>query len=130
MDKPHKRLHVWKVSMELAGAIYRMTATFPSDEKYGLVTQMRRAVVSIPTNLAEGAARKSSKEYRHFVTIARASLSELDTHLDLSRQLGFITEQLRDELDLTLVRIDKMLNGLYESTKVARSMRSEDTHPQ
>jgi four helix bundle protein len=110
-------MDVWKVSMALAGSIYRLTARFPSEEKFGLVSQMRRAVVSIPANIAEGSARRSSKEFRHFVTIARASLSELDTHLDLSQQLGFVLEDARAELDQTLVRVDKMLHWLYHSKK-------------
>lgn len=117
MDKPHKKLDVWKLSMELSGTVYRLTATYPSDEKFGLVSQMRRAAVSIPSNVAEGAARSSGNEFRNFLSIARSSLSELDTQLDLSRQLGFITEQARQEIDVPLTRIDKMLYALHKSKR-------------
>ncbi len=114
MDKPHKKLDVWNLSMDLARTIYRVTAHYPGEEKFGLVSQMRRAAVSIPSNLAEGAARSSDNEFRHFLSIARSSLSELDTQLDLSLQLGFITEKVRSEIDALLTRIDKMLYGLYK----------------
>ena len=119
MDKPHKKLDVWKLSMELARTIYRLTASFPIEERYGLVSQMRRAAVSIPSNLAEGAARDSSNEFRNFLSIARSSLSELDTQLDLSHELGFITENCRYEVDRLLTRIDKMLYALHQLKKCA-----------
>ena len=112
MDKPHKKLDVWSLSMELARSVYRLTAGYPSEERFGLVSQMRRAAVSIPSNLAEGAARSSNNEFRNFLSIARSSLSELDTQLDLSHQLGFITGQSRSEIDTLLTRADKMLYGL------------------
>ncbi len=104
--------------MELSGTIYRITAGYPGEEKFGLVSQMRRAAVSIPSNLAEGAARSSDNEFRHFLSIARSSLSELDTQLDLSLQLGFITEKVRSEIDALLTRIDKMLYALHRSKSV------------
>lgn len=115
MDKPHKQLDVWKLSMELSGTVYRLTAKYPDEEKFGLISQMRRAAVSIPSNIAEGAARSSNNEFRNFLSIARSSLSELDTQLDLSRHLGLITEQSRQEIDALLIRIDKMLYGLRQS---------------
>ncbi len=104
--------------MELSGTIYRITAGYPSEEKFGLVSQMRRAAVSIPSNLAEGAARSSNNEFRNFLSIARGSLSELDTQLDLSQQLGLITEKSRSEIDRLLTRVDKMLYALHRSKSV------------
>ncbi len=86
---------------------YIALAGYPGEEKFGLVSQMRRAAVSVPSNLAEGAARSSNNEFRNFLSIARSSLSELDTQLDLSQQLGFITEQARAEVDGPLTRVDK-----------------------
>lgn len=115
MDKPHKKLDVWKLSIALSTMVYRLTANFPSAERFGLVSQMRRAAVSIPSNLAEGAARSSDNEFRNFLSIARSSLSELDTQLDLSQELGFITETTRSQIDGLLTRVDKMLYGLYRS---------------
>jgi len=114
MDKPHKKLDVWNLSMDFAGLIYRFTTNLPTDERFGLVSQMRRDAVSIPCNLAEGAARGSRKEFRHFLSIARISLSELDTQLDLCFRLEFLTRDAREELDGPLMRIDKMLYALYE----------------
>lgn len=119
MDKPHKKLDVWRVSMELTGAVYRLTGDFPADEKFGLVAQMRRAVVSVPSNIAEGAARSSGKEFMQFISIARGSLSELDTQLDLSVQLGLLESNSRQDLDELLIRIDKMLYALRQSKKPA-----------
>jgi len=117
MDKPHKKLDVWKASMQLSRTIYRLTAGYPSEERFGLISQMRRAAVSIPSNLAEGAARSSNNEFRNFLSIARGSLSELDTQLDLSEELGFITEHSRSEVDRLMTRIDKMLYALRQSKK-------------
>jgi four helix bundle protein len=119
MDKPHKKLDVWKLSMELTGAVYRVTAGFPAEEKFGLVAQMRRAAVSLPSNIAEGAARSSSKEFMQFISIARGSLSELDTQLDVAAHLGLLDGQSRAEFDSALIRIDKMLYALRQSKQPA-----------
>jgi len=119
MDKPHKKLDVWKLSMELSRVVYRLTTGYPSEERFGLVSQMRRAAVSVPSNIAEGAARDSNNEFRHFLSIARSSLSELDTQLDLSQDLGFIAETSRSEIDRLLTRIDKMLYALHQLKKRA-----------
>ncbi len=117
MDNPPKKLDVWRLSMELSRMIYHLTAGYPGEEKFGLVSQMRRAAVSIPSNLAEGAARSSNNEFRNFLSIARSSLSELDTQLDLSQQLNFITAKSRSDIDTLLTRVDKMLYALYQSKK-------------
>lgn len=117
MDKPHKKLDVWKLSMELARTVYRLTAGYPVEERFGLVSQVRRAATGIPSHIAEGAARDSNNEFRHFLSIARSSLSEPDTQLDLSRDLGFITEKSSSEIDPLLTRIDKMLYALHQSKK-------------
>jgi len=119
MDKPHKKLDVWKLSMELSRVVYRLTTGYPSEERFGLVSQMRRAAISVPSNIAEGAARDSNNEFRHFLSIARSSLSELDTQLDLSQDLGFIAETSRSEIDRLLTRIDKMLYALHQLKKRA-----------
>ena len=123
MDKPHKKLDVWALSMELSRIVYRLTATFPKDERFGLVSQMRCAAVSIPSNIAEGAARDAANESRNFLSIARSSLSELDTQLDLSYDLGFIPERSRSELDKLLSRVDRMLYALHQK-KIAATRAS------
>ncbi|NGZ08141.1 MAG: four helix bundle protein [Nitrospira sp. LK70] len=89
MGKPHEQLEAWKFAMELAKAVYQMTATFPAEERYGLAQQMRRAAVSIPSNIVEGAGRNSAKEFVNFIGISRGSLAELETQLQLAVMLGF-----------------------------------------
>jgi four helix bundle protein len=87
MDKPHKNLKAWQLAMDIAEKIYSTTESFPSDEKFGLVSQMRRSAISIPSNIAEGAGRHTKKEFMNFLHIAQGSLSELDTQLELSLRL-------------------------------------------
>ena len=89
MGKPHEQLEVWKSAMQLVKAVYQMTAVFPAEERYGLAQQMRRAAVSIPSNIAEGAGRNGAKEFLNFIGISRGSLAELETQLQLSVMLGF-----------------------------------------
>ncbi len=112
MEKPHKNLEAWKQSMDLAIGVYSATETFPSREIYGLTNQIRRAVVSVPSNIAEGAARQTKKEFSNFLHIAQGSLSELDTQFELARRLGFLDETSWRDLDSRMVQIDKMLTGL------------------
>jgi four helix bundle protein len=81
VGKPHEQLDAWKYAMQLVKVVYQMTSTFPPEERYGLSQQMRRAAVSIPSNLAEGAGRNGIKEYVQFIGIARGSLAELETQL-------------------------------------------------
>lgn len=82
--RPHRKLDVWKKSMELVREIYQITYAFPKTEEYGLSSQMRRAAVSVASNLAEGAARKGNKEFKQFLNIAQGSLSELVTQVELA----------------------------------------------
>lgn len=80
MEKPHKKLDVWQAAMKFTLMVYKITIKFPEDEKFGLVYQMRRASVSIPCNIAEGAGRQGKREFKNFLSMAQGSLSELDTH--------------------------------------------------
>jgi four helix bundle protein len=112
MEKPHRNLEAWKQSMDLAVGVYRATETFASQETYGLTSQIRRAVVSVPSNIAEGAARQTKKEFSNFLHIAQGSLSELDTQIELARRLGFFHETSWLDLDSRMVQIDKMITGL------------------
>ena len=117
MGKPHEQLDAWKFSMELAKSVYQMTAKFPLEERYGLSQQMRRAAVSIPSNLAEGAGRNGTKEYLYFIGIARGSLAELDTQMQLAVMLGFTTE---DHAAFDLAdRAGKLLTGLHKKWSTA-----------
>jgi four helix bundle protein len=89
MGRMHHELRAWQEAMELVSSIYELTKHFPMDERFGLVAQMRRAEISVPSNIAEGAARGSRKEFTRFLYIARGSLSELDTQLRVSANLNY-----------------------------------------
>ena len=104
--------------MEAAQMIYKLTNTFPNEEKFGLVAQMRRAAVSIPCNISEGAARQGKKEFKNFLSIAQGSLSELDTQLELVVGLGYISSEKTENISALLLRIDKMLTALIRSLSV------------
>jgi len=93
MEKPHKRLVAWQKSMDLVVMIYKITDHFPSEEKYGLVSQMRRASVSGPSNIAEGAADRSRDQFRNFLRTARGSFNELNTQLEIGFRIGYPTVQ-------------------------------------
>jgi len=112
MDKPHKKLDLWRAAMELAVTIYQVTDSFPREERYGLIDQVRRASSSVPSNIAEGAARQTRKEFINYLHMAQGSLSELDTHLELARRLGYLVQDSWAALDEQVERIDKMLSGL------------------
>lgn len=115
--KTHKDLDVWKKAIELVASIYKTTSSFPKEELYGLTSQIRRAAVSIPSNIAEGAARNHDNEYRQFLYIALASGAELETQLIISRMLGFIVDEKSEELINELNSISRMLQGLIKSIK-------------
>lgn len=106
----HKDLDVWKKSMDLVESIYSLSKSFPDDEKFGLTNQIRRASVSIPSNISEGAARKSDKEFIQFLYIALGSLSELETQYLIAVRLKYITEN--KEIDNTINEVKKMIVGL------------------
>lgn len=109
--RPHYRLDAWKDSMDLVDNIYEITRDFPSEEKFGLTSQMRRAAISIPSNLAEGAARKGQAEFAYFVNIAKGSLSELETQLIISKRQNYIDE-ISELIDL-IGKVSSQLSGLY-----------------
>jgi four helix bundle protein len=111
----HYDLDAWKVSRQLVGAIYRLTQGFPREEMFGLTSQMRRASVSIPSNIAEGAARAGSREYAQFLNLARGSLSELETQLFIAADLGYIKS---DHPVFTMVdRVSKLVTGLHKAIR-------------
>ena len=99
MDKPHKKLIAWQLAMDIAVDIYKTSENFPSDEKFGLTSQMRRSAVSVPSNVAEGAGRQTKKEFANFIHIAQGSLSELDTQLELAKRLEYIDQHKWKTLD-------------------------------
>lgn len=101
--------------MQFVEDIYRATNAFPKSEAYGLMSQMRRAAISIPSNLAEGAARKGTKEFKQFLNIAQGSISELDTQLELALMLNYVDKKVYEDLMVKLSTISKMLFGLSRS---------------
>jgi len=110
-----KELNVWKKSMELVIEIYQLTDNFPSKEQFGLISQMRRAAISIPSNIAEGAGRMSSKEFEHFLSISLGSCFELETQIIISHDLNFIQNDLSSEIEQKINEIQKMIRGLQKS---------------
>ena len=116
-SRAHRKLDVWKKSMTFVKDIYQATESFPKSEIYGLISQMRRAAVSIPSNIAEGAARKGKKEFKQFLNIAQGSISELDTQIELSLMLKYLDKNIYNDIMEELSTISKMLFGLSRSLK-------------
>ncbi|UGB37767.1 four helix bundle protein [Frateuria soli] len=117
--RPHERLKVWQDAMCLVEDVYRFSASFPETERFGLTAQVRRAAVSIPSNIAEGAARRSKQEYLRFLSIARGSLSELDTQYQIALRLGYAVGSA--SLDESINRTFAKLNALLKALAPARS---------
>ena len=113
-DKPHKKLDAWKYSFDFVIEIYSVTNSFPQSENFGLVSQIRRSAISIPANIAEGAGRKSQKEFLHFLSIALGSLTELDTLILLSKSLSFIVQAAAALLLNKLDIIGKLIYGVMK----------------
>lgn len=90
---PHKNLEAWKKAMDLVEEVYKLTLNFPREEQFGIISQLRRAAVSVPSNIAEGAGRRTDREFVNFLSIAIGSLSELDTQIELSYRLKYIAEE-------------------------------------
>jgi four helix bundle protein len=111
----YRDLVVWQKAMDLVVEIYRLCQSFPAAERYGLVSQMQRAVVSIPSNIAEGHARKSSGAFVNHLSIAAGSLAELETQIMLSERLGFCNKEISSSLLARTDEIGRMLTGLKTS---------------
>jgi four helix bundle protein len=112
--KDHKELEAWKRAMRLAREVYRVSSGFPKEEQFGLLPQLRRAAVSVPSNIAEGAARNSDKELVRFLYIAMGSIAELETQLLLAKEFGY----LRDGMIFSLLEeTRKPLSGLIKYPK-------------
>lgn len=112
--KTHKDLDVWKKSIEFVSEIYQVTSSFPKEELYGLTSQIRRAAISIPSNISEGAARNHKKEFKQFLYISLSSCSEIETQIIIARNLGYIKLSQNNILS-KLEIISKMLQGLIKS---------------
>jgi four helix bundle protein len=117
MAQSFRELQVWQRSMQLTVAVYRLTQSFPREEIYGLTSQIRRAAVSVPSNIAEGHGRLSGGEFRQFLGIARGSNFELQTQLEIARALQFGKPELIDEAESLSHEVGKMIFALLESVK-------------
>jgi four helix bundle protein len=113
----YRDLRVWQKAMDLVVEVYRITAQFPSDEKFGLTSQRRRAAVSIPSNIAEGHGRQSTREFANFLWIANGSLMELDTQITIAERLSFSPQEHANKLRDSLSDVSRMLAGLRNSLK-------------
>jgi four helix bundle protein len=113
--RSHRDLIAWQRAMDLVVAVYQATKTYPKDELYALTSQTRRAASSVPANIAEGQGRRSRKEFCQFLSNARGSLLELDTHLELAVRLGYLAEEKYRELYGQLHEVGRLLNGLLRS---------------
>lgn len=114
MTKSFRELLVWQKSMKLVTQIYKLSRTFPSFEIYGLANQMRRAAVATPSNIAEGYIRKHPKEYAQFINIAFASGAELETQLEISKELGYASNENYTDVLSVLNEVMRMLNKLSQ----------------
>lgn len=105
----YKELKVWQKSMDLAEKVYQLTKSFPDQEKFGLISQLRRCAVSIPSNIAEGAGRNSNKEFRNFLGIANGSANELNTQLLIAVRIGYVKEEQLKEIFSLLSEVQKII---------------------
>ena len=120
MDKQiinYKDLLVWQKAYKLCLEVYKITTNFPRSELYGLVSQMRRSALSIPSNISEGHTRQYTKEFIHFLFIALASSSELETQIIISHEMNYMRNEDYDNITVKLVEVRKMLNGLINSLR-------------
>ncbi len=115
--RSHNNLDAWKRSVDFVVDIYKVTNGFPKEEKFGLTSQVRRASVSIPANIAEGAARRSPKEYLQYLSHAQGSASEVETELLIAFRLGFLTAEDYDRLRTDLDNIGRMITGVSKYLK-------------
>ena len=119
MSGSYRDLIAWRKGMTLVTEIYRATRMFPRDELYGLTSQLRRAAISIPSNIAEGQARYSRREFHHFLSNARGSLAEVETQIMLANALRYLQSDEMKKLLAETAELGRILNGLIASTKSA-----------
>lgn len=115
--RPHQKLDLWRRAIDFVVAIYRLTEQFPKEEKFGLTSQLRRAAVSVAANVAEGAARTSTKEFRRLLSHSQGSASEVDTELLIALRLNYLSERDYKSLNKDLDDVGRMITGLSQSLK-------------
>jgi four helix bundle protein len=119
MSGTYADIEVWQAAMDLVTHDYRISRRFPKEEMYGLTSQLRRAAVSVPSNIAEGKGRHSDGELTQFLCHARGSLFEIETQLEIAERLTYITKEERESLRCEATRVGQMLNGLIRSVRPA-----------
>ncbi len=117
LNLSHKKLDVWKLALKLVSTIYQITSKYPKEEVFGLTSQTRRAVVSISANLAEGSSRKSLVERKRFYEISRSSLVEVDNHIEVAKELGYLNNESLNELNEKLNELFAKLSKFIEKAK-------------
>jgi len=122
--KSYRDLIVWQKSMDLVEDVYKKTKGFPREELYGLTSQLRQAVVSVPSNIAEGQGRTSTKEFLHHLSIAHGSLCEVGTQILIAHRLGYLEKQDLEALDELTSEVGRLINGL--SNKLPKNGRRTD----
>jgi four helix bundle protein len=115
MARNYRDLIVWQKAFELALAIYAETACFPAEERYGITSQLRKAGVSIPSNIAEGEGRNSRNEFRHFLSIAHGSLREVETPILITEALGYMKKDRSNKIMTMASEVGRLINGLSRS---------------
>ena len=119
--RSHRDLVVWQKAMTLVTEVYRATASFPKDELFALTSQLRRAAVSVPSNIAEGQGRLSKREFHYFLGLARGSLMEVETQVQIASNLGYLKAETVSDLLSMSAEVGRVLNGLMTSVKSAAS---------
>lgn len=112
-----RNMRIWHESIDLLEKIHSITKSYPSDERYGLISQMRRSASSIPSNIAEGSSRDSQKEFKHFLSISLGSAFELFTHLEISNRMGYIDEKIKNELMQSTNEIERKISSFRKQLK-------------
>lgn len=113
----HQQLDIYPTSKKFVHECYKFTNTLPSEEKFGLISQIRRAALSVHLNIAEGASRRSNAERKRFYEIARSSVIEIDAALDIAEELSYVDKTKIDQLEYLIVKCFKMLTGMMNTTK-------------
>lgn len=113
--RPHKKLILYQKALDFVGAIYKFTESFPGSEEFGLKSQLRRASVSVPSCIAEGLTRKTKADKLHFLNVVQGSLSEIDTQMEISCRLKYISQDEIERMEKELIQLQELLGGLIRS---------------
>lgn len=129
-ERPHKKLKLWKAAIDFVVAIYEITRAFPREEEFGLKSQLRRAAVSVPSNIAEGLTRSTKADKKNFLNIPQSSLSEIDAQLEISERLGLVDQQAMGRVAAQMRDVYMLLSGLQRSIKERRRSFPVIRYPQ